>query len=131
MHDRRYRFPRPMRLARTRQFDAVYRARARTAVGPLLVWAAPNQVGHCRLGLAISRRIGKATVRNRLRRLIRESFRLLQHELPAGPQGYDVIVGAHPHEALSLARYQGMLLEALRRLHRQWSNRIKTSEPGA
>ena len=129
--ERRYRFPRRMRLARSRQFEAVYKAGARTAVGPLLVWAAPNDVGHCRLGLAVSRRAGKATVRNRIRRLIRESFRLLQHDLPPLPGGYDVVVGAHPHDAMALERYQGMLLEALRRLERRWSNRNDTSSPGA
>ena len=55
-----------MRMARSRQFDAVYGAGAKTAVGPLLVWASPNDVGHWRLGLAVSRRIGTATVKGKL-----------------------------------------------------------------
>ena len=100
-------------------------------MGPLLVWAAPNDVGHSRLGLAISRRAGKATVRNRIRRLIRESFRLIQHDVPPGPGGYDVVVGAHPHDPMTLERYQGMLLEALRRLQHQWLNRTGRSTPDA
>jgi ribonuclease P protein component len=124
-----------MRLAKRRQFDAVYRGGAKTAVGPLVAWAVPNDLGHWRLGLAVSRRVGTAPARNRLRRLLRESFRLLQHEMPAGPSGtggYDVVVGAHPHEPLPLERYQGMLLEAMRRLERRWTNRsgnVDTGDP--
>ena len=82
--ERRFRFPRRLRLVRRREFDTVYRAGARAEVGPLLAWAAPNRLGHWRLGLAVSRRVGTATVRNRLRRMLRESFRLIQHDRPAG-----------------------------------------------
>lgn len=51
----------------------------------------PNALGHPRIGLAIAARtVGKAVARNRVRRIIRESFRLAQHDLPA----VDIIVGA-------------------------------------
>jgi ribonuclease P protein component len=117
-----------MRLARRGEFDAVYRAGVKTAAGPLLAWAAPNAAGHWRLGLAVSRRAGGATVRNRLRRMLRESFRLLQHELPGG-HGYDLVVGAHPHEAMTLERYRGLVLDAARRLEQRWAGRSRASGP--
>ena len=51
----------------------------------------PNEAGTARLGLAIAARVvGNAVARNRVRRLIRESFRHAQHRLPAA----DIIVGA-------------------------------------
>jgi ribonuclease P protein component len=52
-----------------------------------------NQVGAPRLGLAVAIKVaGNAVARNRVRRIIRESFRLHQHELPA----VDLAVSARP-----------------------------------
>lgn len=43
-----------------------------------------NDLGHARLGLAISKRVSKRAVeRNRIKRLLRESFRRVRHQLPA------------------------------------------------
>ena len=44
----------------------------------------PNDLGAARLGLAVAvRTAGNAVARNRVRRIVKESFRLAQHELPA------------------------------------------------
>jgi ribonuclease P protein component len=52
-----------------------------------------NDAGEARLGMAVSiRAAGNAIRRNRLRRLIRESFRMHRQELPA----VDVLVTARP-----------------------------------
>ncbi len=51
----------------------------------------PNDLGAPRLGLAVAvRTAGNAVARNRVRRIVKESFRLAQHELPA----VDLVVGA-------------------------------------
>jgi ribonuclease P protein component len=57
------------------------------------VIARANELGAPRLGLAVAvRAAGGAVARNRLRRLIRESFRVHQHALPA----LDLVVGCRP-----------------------------------
>lgn len=116
-------FPRKLRLVRTRHFEKVFAARVRAAAGPLIVWAAPNDLDHCRLGLAISRRAGAAVTRNRIRRLVRESFRLLQHGLPREPHGYDLVVSVRRHEPLSLDEYRAALGRAVETLDRKWQDK--------
>lgn len=109
------------RLAHARQFQAVYGCRVRKSRGPLTVFARPNDLPHPRLGLSVGRRVGNAAVRNRIKRLLREAFRRLQH---AAPVGYDLVISVAPHKPLALGDY-AELLEACRRdLHRQWEKRL-------
>ncbi len=120
-----------MRLTRSRQFSAVFAANVRTAAGPLVVWGAPNDEGHHRLGLAISRRAGNAATRNRIRRLLRETFRLRRRELPMSDHSYDLVISVRPHEPMTLARYEQAVLTAARALEQLWSKKLdETSRNG-
>jgi ribonuclease P protein component len=77
------RFPKRLRLLRASEFERVFAARNSAANAWLALYGAPNDVGHARLGITVSRRIGNAVVRNRWKRLIRECFRRIQADLPA------------------------------------------------
>jgi ribonuclease P protein component len=84
-----YRFLRCYRIRKADEFRAVYGRKARASDHLLLVYARENELGHPRLGLSISRKVGGAVVRNRWKRLIREAFRLNIARLP---QGVDLVV---------------------------------------
>ncbi len=92
----RLRFRRRHRVRSRGDFEAVYAARTSKRIGPLLVHARPNGLAHSRLGLAVPRRVGSAPRRNRIRRRIREAFRLALPELPP----IDLVVHVRPHDPL-------------------------------
>lgn len=83
--------PAQRRLRRKVEFDAAYAHGRRFGDGFFGVTAYLNDKGCPRLGLAVAvRAAGGGVARNRIRRIIRESFRLHQHALPA----VDLIISA-------------------------------------
>lgn len=81
----RYRFPRASRLSRAAEFNLVKQA-GKSWTGRHLVLGvlAQPEATRARVGIVTTRRVGMAVVRNRIRRRIREVFRLHQFDLVAG-----------------------------------------------
>ena len=77
------RFPKQCRLLRPKEFQRVFAARCACADGMVRLFGAANELGHARLGLTVSRKVGQAVARNRWKRALREAFRLTQYKLPA------------------------------------------------
>jgi ribonuclease P protein component len=89
--EERLTYSKEQRLRRKREFDTVYAQGRRFGNGFFGVTAHPNGKGWPRLGLAVAvKTAGNGVERNRIRRVIRESFRLHQHEIPA----LDLVVSA-------------------------------------
>jgi ribonuclease P protein component len=85
------RFTPSQRLRRKSEFDRVYKEGRRHADALFALVVRFNAAPTARLGLAIAAKaVGNAVRRNRIKRLIRESFRLHQRELPA----VDIVVNA-------------------------------------
>ena len=87
---------RRQRLSRSRDFEAVYRKGRSFSTRYLVVYAFPREgedaVGvEARLGLAVSRKVGGAVVRNRLKRRLRAAFEELAET--AAP-GHDYVISA-------------------------------------
>lgn len=82
---------RTMTVKENYEFRRIY-AKGRSGVSPyLVVYVRPNRRGRNRLGVTASTKLGHAVVRNRVRRRLREIFRLNQGGLA---QGYDMILVA-------------------------------------
>ncbi|MEX1194307.1 MAG: ribonuclease P protein component [Dehalococcoidia bacterium] len=81
--------PKQIRLRRRKDFDAVF-SKGRTWSNDLLVLRIlPNDCDHNRFGFVTSKRLGKAVVRNRVRRRLREIVRVA----PTNP-GFDCVLSA-------------------------------------
>lgn len=104
------------------EFDRCYARKRSASDQVLVVYACENGLPYPRLGCSVSRKIGKAVTRNRYKRLFREAFRLLQHDLPSGID-YILIPRAGPEPT------QEMVKQSLLKLARQAARKL--GSPGA
>ncbi len=112
----RFRFPRRLRVCRRTEFVRVLQAGLRGNDGPLTGWVLQTERPYARIGLIVGRKHGDAVRRNRLKRLMREAFRLSQHELPGN---IDLILTPRVGALLTLRGCAGSLVRLAKRLERQ------------
>ena len=122
----RLRFCRAARIKQSRDFGVVRQRGERLVIGCLIAnWRRLPAEAHSRLGVVTGRRIGGAVVRSRARRLLREGFRLHQHDLVVP---VDLVLVARPSIAgKPFAAVEKDLLTTLRkaRLLKQGMERVE------
>ena len=85
-------FPPKLRLQSRTQFQAVYKHGRRSGTMSFTMFGLPNDVGFPRLGITVTRKVGNAVRRNRIKRVIREIFRQNLAQLDVA---LDLVVNAH------------------------------------
>jgi ribonuclease P protein component len=98
-------------LRRPADFQAVYDRRRSAADGTLVVYARENGLAYSRVGLSVSRKLGAAVRRNRIRRLLREAYRLSKEEVPVG---YDLVLIPRPLDEYELEDIRQSLAKLIR-----------------
>ena len=112
-------FPKGNRLLKPAEFQQVFQQGRKIVAGELVIYVLAREDTASRLGMAVSRKVGKSVDRNRIKRLLREAFRLNQTRWPV----CDLVVVARPGaRQLTLALASQRLEEAvkLRRAPRSW-----------
>jgi len=96
------------------QFDKVYKEGYKYFDDLFVLYVLPNNIREVRIGLTVTKKIGKSVQRNRVKRLIREAIRLSKGILP----GNDIVVIARkPSVDLKCQQAKNSLNYLLRRAH--------------
>jgi len=82
-------FPKARRLGRRADFQRAYEQGTRAHGRFMTLFVIPNSLAFSRLGIAATKKIGGATIRNRAKRRTREVFRTM-----TSPDGLDMVVVA-------------------------------------
>jgi len=109
--------PRRERIASRRDFLRAYEAGSKVFSRYTVLFYLPNAYGHPRLGITTTKKVGKATLRNRLRRWTRETYRLHRSELGLDETSLDLVVNVKGVAAkASFTQYSDDLTKAFRRI---------------
>lgn len=86
-------FPRAARLTRKSEYAHVFKHGAKMPGRYFICYLVRHEAQGSKLGFAVSRKVGRAVTRNRIKRYLREFFRLHRNDLAPGTQ---MVVVARP-----------------------------------
>ena len=84
-------FPQAVRIVRSVDYREIYKDGKKIHSKKFVLFGRMNNIGHSRIGITVSRKVGGAVVRNRIKRLFREVFRRSLREIPTQ---FDIVVNA-------------------------------------
>ena len=108
-----YSFPRSERLLRRREYLQIYDEGRKTVGRQFIFYLVRSESQERKIGIAVSRRVGNAVVRNRVKRTIREVYR---HHRPLLDNCMRMVIVARPAAAeLSYAQSYEAIAKLFRR----------------
>ena len=109
--------PKQRRLAKRREFVHVYETGQKLFSRYAVLFFAANGLPHSRIGITATKKLGKANVRNRLKRWTREVYRRHREPLGIDAQSLDIVINVKPNAAeTSFLEYSRDLRRVLERL---------------
>lgn len=109
--------PKSKRLAKRREFVHVYETGRKLFSRFAVVFFAANTLPESRIGITATKKLGKANVRNRLKRWTREVYRRNREPLGIDAQSLDIVINVKPNAAeTSFLEYSRDLRRVLERL---------------
>ncbi len=109
--------PKEKRLAKRREFLHVYETGRKLFSRYCVLFFAGNDLPYSRLGVTATKKLGKANVRNRLKRWTREIYRREREPLGFDQNAFDLVINVKPNAAdADFGDYSSDLLRALRRV---------------
>ena len=115
------RFPKTVRLRRRKEFLGVQRSPHRLVTQHFIVYARPTGDRDTRIGITVSRKVGRAHQRNRVKRLVREVFRMNRSTVPSG---LDAVLVARPGRGLpDFGEVEAQLVPSLMELKQRVAKR--------
>ena len=97
-----------LKIKTNREFQKIYRKGRYAASKALVIYLLPNLLQANRIGITASKKYGNSVKRNRIRRLIRESYLMQQDKIK---QGYDFIFVARKPDENEIPEYQQICKE--------------------
>lgn len=104
------------RLKKNRDFRRIYNQGKSTANRELVIFVKENpNIEYFRLGISVSKKIGKAVVRNRIKRLIKETFRLFLNNHDLKRHLDIVIIARNPTSSMDYSKFERSVKDLLKK----------------
>jgi ribonuclease P protein component len=109
--------PKSRRLAKRPEFVKVYETGRKHFSRYAVLFFAGNGLQHSRIGITVTKKVGKANIRNRLKRWTREVYRRQREPLGLDARALDIVVNVKPAAVDStFVDYSRDLTKALERV---------------
>jgi ribonuclease P protein component len=119
--------PKQLRLAKRREFLSVYESGQKHFSRYSVLFTAPNDLPYSRIGVTATKKLGKANIRNRLKRWTREVYRRQREPLGIDARSLDIVVNVKPNAAGST--FQDFSRDLTRSLERIVTDAARRAQP--